>query len=248
MFQQQASVSQGQICSDKCTSCHGRSCRSNFLHHPVTVYWHCPTSPSADPIMPGTWQGSPYSANLEVTGMTWPGKIPMAQAEIKPQIYHSRGGRLRRRERVVGLGRGTLISDQWDKQFNQVSISQFHVSSCIAVFPGNVEDPHWWDRQVGQLCITREPLGAAAAGGAARHGGRQHAAHAAWPTEKETPWPGQVGGHTWICIVCRVLSFCLCLQLKGKLDEVTRWLEHETFSQNTLVSLSSFCSLSRWKM
>ena len=40
--QQQVSVSQGRICSDNCMCCHtwDRSCRSNFLPHPVTVYWH----------------------------------------------------------------------------------------------------------------------------------------------------------------------------------------------------------------
>ena len=40
--QKHASVSQGRICSDKCTCCHTEieSCRSNVLPHPVTVYWH----------------------------------------------------------------------------------------------------------------------------------------------------------------------------------------------------------------
>ena len=37
-----------------------------------------PTSPSADPITPGAWQGSHWSANFEVTGMTRPGKNPGA--------------------------------------------------------------------------------------------------------------------------------------------------------------------------
>ena len=32
--------------------------------------------PSADPMMPGAWQGSHWSANFELTGMTLPGKIP----------------------------------------------------------------------------------------------------------------------------------------------------------------------------
>ena len=38
-----------------------RSCRSNFLPHPVTVYWH-----RADQSQhwPGTWQGSHWSANF----------------------------------------------------------------------------------------------------------------------------------------------------------------------------------------
>ena len=40
--QQQASVSQGRICSDNfyVLPHWDRSCRSNVLPHPVTVYWH----------------------------------------------------------------------------------------------------------------------------------------------------------------------------------------------------------------
>ena len=37
-----------------------------------------PTSPSADPITPGAWQGSHWSANVCVTGMTRPWKNPAA--------------------------------------------------------------------------------------------------------------------------------------------------------------------------
>ena len=47
-----------------------------------------PTSPSADPTTPGTWQGSHWSANLEVTGMTRPRKIP-SQVGFKALIFHS---------------------------------------------------------------------------------------------------------------------------------------------------------------
>ena len=46
------------------------------------------TSPSTDPIMPGTWQGSHWSASFEVSG-----KI-LLQTEFKPQIFRSRGGHL----------------------------------------------------------------------------------------------------------------------------------------------------------
>ena len=52
-----------------------------------------PTSPSADPITPGAWQGSRLSANFYVAGMTRPRKIP-AQAGFEPGIFLSRGGRL----------------------------------------------------------------------------------------------------------------------------------------------------------
>ena len=48
-----------------------------------------PTSPSADTIMPGDWQGSHWSANFEVTGMTDPEQIP-AQAGFEPGIFRSR--------------------------------------------------------------------------------------------------------------------------------------------------------------
>ena len=51
------------------------------------------TSPSADPIMPGAWQGSHWSANFEVTGMTRPRKI-LAQEGFEPGIFRSRGGHL----------------------------------------------------------------------------------------------------------------------------------------------------------
>ena len=52
-----------------------------------------PTSPSADPITPGAWQDSRWSANFEVSGMTPPGKIP-SQAAIEPWIFRAGGGRL----------------------------------------------------------------------------------------------------------------------------------------------------------
>ena len=37
-----------------------------------------PTSPSADPVTPGAWQSSHWSANFEVTAMTRPRKNPGA--------------------------------------------------------------------------------------------------------------------------------------------------------------------------
>ena len=53
--------------------CHtwDRSRRSNFLSHPATVYTDSgPASPSTAPITPGAWQGSHWSATVEVTGLT----------------------------------------------------------------------------------------------------------------------------------------------------------------------------------
>ena len=50
LSQQYASVSQGRICSDNYSLPHlDRSCRSNFLPHPVTVYWHRADQPQRWP-------------------------------------------------------------------------------------------------------------------------------------------------------------------------------------------------------
>ena len=45
-----------------------------------------PTNPSTDPVTAGTWQGSHWSANFKVTGMTRPEKIPTEKAGIEPQV------------------------------------------------------------------------------------------------------------------------------------------------------------------
>ena len=75
--QQQASVSQGRIYSDKFTCCHTETevADPNFYLTQSQYTDTGPTSPSADPITPGAWQGSQLSAKFEVTGMTRPGKF-----------------------------------------------------------------------------------------------------------------------------------------------------------------------------
>ena len=45
-----------------------------------------PTSPSADPIIPGAWQGSHLSANFEITGMTLTQKNPGASGIRTPDL------------------------------------------------------------------------------------------------------------------------------------------------------------------
>ena len=64
--QQHASVSQGRICSDNLTCCHTETevadptfylARSQYTDTGLT-------SPSADPVTPGAWQGSHWSANF----------------------------------------------------------------------------------------------------------------------------------------------------------------------------------------
>ena len=93
--QQHASESQGWICSDNFTCCHTEiEVAGPTLYLTQSQYTDTgPTSPSADPITPGTWQGSHWSANFWVTGMTRPRKI-RAQAGFEPGIFRSQGGRL----------------------------------------------------------------------------------------------------------------------------------------------------------
>ena len=78
--QQHASVSQGRICSDNFTCCHTEiEVADQTFYLTQSQYTDTgPTSPSVDPITPGAWQGSHWSANFEVTGMTRPRKNPAA--------------------------------------------------------------------------------------------------------------------------------------------------------------------------
>ena len=64
--QQQASVSQGRICSDKFTCCHTEiEVADQTFYLTQSQYTDTgPTSPSADPRTPGAWQGSHWSANV----------------------------------------------------------------------------------------------------------------------------------------------------------------------------------------
>ena len=66
MSQQQATVSQGWICSDKFTCSHTEvEAADPTFYLTQSQYTDTgPTSPSADPIMAGTWQGSYWSANF----------------------------------------------------------------------------------------------------------------------------------------------------------------------------------------
>ena len=74
--QQRASVSQGRICSDNFTCCHTEiEVADQTFHLTQSQYTDTGlTSPRADPITPGAWQGSHWSANFKVTGMTRPRK------------------------------------------------------------------------------------------------------------------------------------------------------------------------------
>ena len=60
---QHASVSQGRICSDKFTCCHTEIEVADPNFH-LTQSQYTDTGPSSDPITPGAWQGSHWSANF----------------------------------------------------------------------------------------------------------------------------------------------------------------------------------------
>ena len=64
--QQHASVSQGRICTDNFTCCHTEiEAADQTFHLTQSQYTDTgPTSPSADPITPGAWQGSHWTANV----------------------------------------------------------------------------------------------------------------------------------------------------------------------------------------
>ena len=84
--QQHASVSQGRICTDNFTCCHTEiEAADQTFHLTQSQYTDTgPTSPSADPITPGAWQGSYWSANFEVTGMTRPRKKSRRKRDSNP--------------------------------------------------------------------------------------------------------------------------------------------------------------------
>ena len=88
MCQQHASVSQGQICSDEFMCCHTEIEVADQTLYLIQSQYHDTrlTSPSADPVTPDTWQGSHWSANFEVTGMSQPRKIPMLQTAIELSV------------------------------------------------------------------------------------------------------------------------------------------------------------------
>ena len=74
--QKHAIVSRGRICSGSFTCCHTEiEVADQTFHLTQSQYTDTgQTSPSADHLMPGAWQGSHWSANFEVTGITRPGK------------------------------------------------------------------------------------------------------------------------------------------------------------------------------
>ena len=91
--QQNAGVSQGQICSDNCTWCHTEREVADQIFCLTQLQYNDtePTSHSADPIAPGVWQGSHWSAHCQCTGVTRTGKPWRKKRELNPGVCHCRG-------------------------------------------------------------------------------------------------------------------------------------------------------------
>ena len=84
--QQHASVSRGRICSYNCTCCHIEiEVADQTFYLTKSQYTDTgPTSPSTDLGTSGAWQGSHWSANFEVTGMTRPRKKSRRKRDSNP--------------------------------------------------------------------------------------------------------------------------------------------------------------------
>ena len=79
-------LSQGLICSDNCMCCNTETEIADQTFY-LTKSQYTDTRPaslSTDPITPGAWLGSHWSANFQVTGMTRPRKI-LAHAGLNPR-------------------------------------------------------------------------------------------------------------------------------------------------------------------
>ena len=84
--QQHASVSQGRICTDNFPCYHTEmEVEDQTFYLTQAQYTDTgPTSPSADLIMPGAWQGSHWNDNYQVTGMTRPEKKSRRKRDSNP--------------------------------------------------------------------------------------------------------------------------------------------------------------------
>ena len=91
-FQQHARGSRGRIRSDKCSCCHTdiEVAHQTFYLTQSQYTDTRPTSPRADCMMPGAWQGSHCCANFEVTGMT------RSEKSLRPKRDSNPGSRPRR--------------------------------------------------------------------------------------------------------------------------------------------------------
>ena len=89
-------VSQGQICSDNCMCYHTEieGADQTFCLTQSQYTDTGPSSPSADPITPGAWQGRHWNTKFETHGMTGPGKKIHEERRNRTQVGCSRGKHL----------------------------------------------------------------------------------------------------------------------------------------------------------
>ena len=111
-------VSQGWICWDQCSCCHtGTEAvdqTSCLAQSQCTDTW--PTRPSTVPIAPDAWQGSHKRTNVQVAGVTGPGKIPTETAGFDPGSSTMEADSLTTRpSRGRSLG---ALTQLWYKQTN----------------------------------------------------------------------------------------------------------------------------------
>ena len=103
---------QGRICSDNCTCCHtetGVADQMSYLTQ-STFTDTGPTSNNTDPITPGAWQGSHWSTNFEVIGVTPPGKRFKANAGIYPRCTAVEANAFTTRSTIGSADPGSLFA------------------------------------------------------------------------------------------------------------------------------------------
>ena len=95
--QQHASVSQGRICSDNFTCCHTETEAADPTFHLTQSQYTDtgPTSPSADPITPGAWQGSSDNFTCQCLSHWYDSTPKKCQRKrgFEQGTFRSRGGR-----------------------------------------------------------------------------------------------------------------------------------------------------------
>ena len=151
--QQHANVSQGRICSHNCTCCHTeREVADQTFCLTQSQYTDTgPTGPSAYPITPFAWQGSHWSANFEITGMTRPGKNPVARGILSLLV-----GCLTSQQHA-GVSQGRICTDNFTCCHTEIEAADqtFHLTqsqytdtgqtspSADPITPGAWQGSHW---------------------------------------------------------------------------------------------------------
>ena len=137
-FQQHASVSQGRICSDNLTCCHTEIEVADQTFYPTQSKYTDtgPTSPSADPITPGAWQGSHGSVNFLSHWYDSTPKKSQSQAGFEPGIFRSGGGRLTTRPtRRSGNIDGPVAEGRHGSEYHLGDLSPYAPQGSTPLLP-----------------------------------------------------------------------------------------------------------------